>query len=173
MWDRGPMDYFIAVCGFLGAWLLVAGPLLQASLELTEQEIDREKFDEVVSSLPRPIRISGWWWLLPPVAYYLTIRRNSDHQKAVMAALPPEQREQSLTFFNKATGWLIVAGGALLLASKETWEFVEQFEWPTWLFWVLVVVVFALCVTNAAVRMNVTNKALGVEKAPPRRSPRA
>ena len=72
---------------------------------------------------------------------------------------------------NKATGWFIVAAGALLLATKETWELVEQFEWPVWLFWVLVVVVFILCVANAAARMNNSNKILGVE-TPPRRGGR-
>ena len=42
-------------------------------------------------------------------------------------------------FINKATGWLYVALGALLIAVKETWELVEYNEWPTWLFWVLIV----------------------------------
>lgn len=165
------MDYFIAVCGFLGAWLLVAGPLLQASLELAEQELDQEKFDEAVSTIPRPERISVWWWLLPPVAYYRIQKRNSAYHDAVMNALPVEQRKQSVQFLNKATGWFIVAAGALLLATKETWELVQQFEWPLWLFWVLVVVVFALCVANAVVRMNNSNKILGIEK-PPRRGER-
>jgi hypothetical protein len=32
---------FIAWCGFLGAWPLVAGPLRQASRELEEEEIER------------------------------------------------------------------------------------------------------------------------------------
>lgn len=163
------MDYFIAVCGFLGAWLLFAGPLLQASIELTEQEIDHEKFDEVSSNVERPPRVSGWWWLLPPVAYYLNRKRNSAYQAEVMAALPPEQRKQSVAFFNKASGWFIVAGGALLLATKETWELVEQFEWPTWLFWVFVFVVFALCVANAVVRMNKSNRTLGIERQTPRK----
>lgn len=159
------MNYFIAICGFLGAWLLFAGPLLQAALELAEQELDREKFDEVTHATAQPPRISRWWWLLPPVAYYLNGKRNSAYRDAVMKALPAEQRQQSVAFLNKANGWFIVAAGAFLLAVKETGELVEVFAWPAWLFWVLAVVAFALSVTNVVARMNTTNKVLGIEPA--------
>lgn len=36
------MNLVIAWTGFLGAWLLVAGPLYQGALELAEEELDRE-----------------------------------------------------------------------------------------------------------------------------------
>jgi hypothetical protein len=36
------MNQVIAWVGFLGAWLLVAGPLYQGALELREEEVDRE-----------------------------------------------------------------------------------------------------------------------------------
>lgn len=157
------MDYFIAICGFLGAWLLVAGPLLQGALELLEQEIDREKFDAATHAVAQPPRASRWWWLFPPVAFYRARQRNSAYREAVMKALPLEQREQSIAFLNKATGWFTVAGGASLLAVKETWELVEQFEWPNWLFWVIFVVVFVLCVVNVVVRVNTSNKILEIE----------
>ena len=46
----------------------------------------------------------------------------------------------------KARGWLLVGAGGLLIATKETWELVEGNEWPTWLFWVLIVGMALLCV---------------------------
>jgi hypothetical protein len=38
------MPELIAVCGFLGAWLLVIGPLGQAVRELEEEEFERDSF---------------------------------------------------------------------------------------------------------------------------------
>ena len=160
------MDYFIAICGFLGAWLLVAGPLLQGALELREQELDRDKFDEVVHAVAQPEPLNRWWWLLPPVAFYRNQKRNSSYREEVMAALPPEQRKQSVVFLNKASGWFIVAGGAFLLATKETWELVETFDWHVAIFWVLLVVSLVLCVANVVARMTQTSKALGEEQKP-------
>ena len=64
------MDVFIHWAGFLGAWLLVAGPLLQGALELRDEEMDREGFERVKTDMVYPEPISRWWWLLPPVAIY-------------------------------------------------------------------------------------------------------
>lgn len=134
------MTIAIVVCGALGAWLLLAGPLYQAALELREQEYDREGIDAASSTVPAPPRISPWWWLLPPVAYVLHQRQAREHRRAVMEALGPDQLRQTVEFLNKANGWLIVAGGAFLIAIKETYELVELVEWPIAIFWVLVVV---------------------------------
>ncbi|GAB3410661.1 hypothetical protein GCM10027515_31280 [Schumannella luteola] len=121
--------------------------------------------------MPEPRRISPWWWLLPPVAY-LKIRRDRDeYQRVVFEAMPIETRRQFLGFVNKATGWLFVAGGAALIALKETWELVEHYHWPIWLWIVLVVIMAAVSVVNTAVRMARTGKTLG--ERPPERSRRS
>lgn len=158
------MEYAILIVGALGAWLLVAGPLYQASLELQEQEVDREEIDRVTSAVEAPAPISPWWWLLPPVAYVKQRKQSGAHRQAVMDALGPRQLEQTVSFLNKASGWMIVAAGAFLIAIKETYEVVELFEWPIWVFWVLVVVAPALCVGNVVIRMVRSAKALGLEK---------
>ena len=155
------MDWFILACGSLGAWLLVAGPLYQAALELREQEIDREKIDAVVSSVAPPARMSPLWWLLPPVAYFKQRKLSTEHRNRIMEALPKEQIEQTLTFMNKARGWLIVSFGAFLIAIKETWELVEHLHWPLWSFIVLIVIAFVLSVAHAAYQMYATQKVLG------------
>ncbi|HEY4267368.1 MAG TPA: hypothetical protein VGM94_04160 [Galbitalea sp.] len=166
------MDWFILACGSLGAWLLVAGPVYQAALELREQEIDREKIDSVVSSVAPAARMSPLWWLLPPVAYFKQRQLSTEHRNRIMEALPKEQVEQTLTFMNKARGWLIVSLGAFLIAIKETWELAERLHWPIWVFVVIVVVAFVLCVAHAAYQMYATQKMLGEEPPAARGRPK-
>jgi hypothetical protein len=54
------MDGVIAWCGFFGAWLLVAGPVYQAALELQEQDIERERLQEATAQVPAPDPVSAW-----------------------------------------------------------------------------------------------------------------
>jgi hypothetical protein len=154
------VEYLIVVCGALGAWLLVAGPIYQAVIELKEEEFDREGFEEATSGVPRPEPISHWWWLLPPVAYLKQRAKSTAYRRAVMDELKPEQREQMFNFMNKASGWLLVAFGAFLIAFKETWEVCELFHWPLWTFIVLVVVAALFSVGYASFRENRTQKIL-------------
>ena len=155
------MEHVIVVLGALGAWFLVAGPLFQAAVELREQEVDRDAIERVTSGIEAPPPISPWWWLLPPVAWVKQSRQSRQHRQAVMDALGPRELEQTVSFMNKANGWMIVAGGAFLIGIKETFEVVELFEWPIAVFWVIVVVAPVLCVANAAIRMARAAKMLG------------
>lgn len=116
------MEYVIAVCGFLGGWLLFAGPIWQATIELQEEELDQDAFHRVQKAIPPSDPVSRWWLILPPVYWVKLRRRSSEYRTAVMKALPDEQVEQTINFLNKANGWFIVAGGAFLIAVKETWE---------------------------------------------------
>jgi hypothetical protein len=47
---------------FLGAWLLVAGPLFQGSVELRELDFDREGFERLKASAAgtAPVPPSPW-----------------------------------------------------------------------------------------------------------------
>jgi hypothetical protein len=148
------VEGFIAWCAFLGGWLLFAGPVYQAALELDEQHIDQEDVHAVAASVVQPPPVSAWWWLIPPVGYLLSRRRSDRYRKAVMAAMSTEQMKQFLAFVNKATGWLMVAGGALLIAAKETWILVDHYEWPVWVFWGLAVVMATLGALYTAARMS-------------------
>jgi hypothetical protein len=166
------VEVLIAWSGFLGAWLLVAGPLLQAALELREEDIQSEQIEAASARLRagHP-EVSAWWWLLPPVHYWLQRRRSKRLREAVMRELSPDQLGGLVSFLNKATGWLFVAGGAALIAVKETWELTELQEWPHVVFWVLVVVMVAACTANTAVRMQLSRRVIGGEPAgarPPR-----
>jgi hypothetical protein len=59
---------------------------------------------------------------------------------------------------NKATAWFYVASRAFLIALKETYELVKGHQWPTVVFWVLVVVMAGIATGNTAVRMCRTHQ---------------
>jgi hypothetical protein len=86
---------------------------------------------------------------------YLIRRHRSDaHRRAALAQLTQAQREQFTSFVNKATGWFTVAIGASLLAADQTWQVIERYRWPAWLFWLLILVMLGASVLNTALRMS-------------------
>lgn len=148
------MEHLIAWAGFAGAWLLVAGPVFQAALELQEEEVDREAFARTKDTVPRPDPISGWWWLLPPVAFILQRRASGRYREAVVAAVPDEVYVQFAHYLMKANGWLLVGAGAFFIALKETWELHELQEWSGLAFWLLVVGMLVLSLGYTVYRMR-------------------
>ncbi|GAA2058990.1 hypothetical protein [Williamsia deligens] len=118
----------IAWSGFLGAWLLVAGPLYQGAVELLEQ--DQRAAAETSNRLPAPPPPpSAWWWLLPPFMLILRRRRSNRYRDDVLARLTPAERAQRAGFLHKAAGWFVVALGGTFIAIKEMGELVEHHEW--------------------------------------------
>ena len=164
------MNEAIAWATFAGAWLLVAGPLYQGSVELAELEVDREGITgKAVAAQAAQGQPSAWWWLLPPVMYVLYRRWYKALRQAMLAQLTQTQREQLTSYQSKTAGWFTVAAGAALLAAGETWQIVRHYHWPVWMFWLLVVVMLAVAVLNTAVLMISaarTRRADGIEPAP-------
>ena len=158
------MELLVHIAGFLGGWLLVAGPLYQASIELDEEALDRDEWGKVHAALPQPERISPWWWLLPPVAYLKQRRASKAYQAAVLRSLTPQQLSDSVAFVSKARGWFIVAAGASLIAFKETWELVHLLEWHVAVFWVLVVVMPVLCIGHTVISAKRKRRLLAVDQ---------
>ncbi|MGC4960873.1 hypothetical protein ACPXCG_17645 [Gordonia sp. DT218] len=157
------MELFVAICGYVGAWLLVAGPMYQGALELSEEKIDRGTIREQSLAIPHQERVSPWWWLLPPVAYVLIHRAQEEWRQQVTAALTLEQREQFVSYANKATGWFIVGAGAALIGIKEAFELVEALEWPGWVTIVLCVVAGLMAIGYTTGRMHRTDHVLHTE----------
>lgn len=151
--------------GSLGAWLLFAGPIYQAALELGERRFVRAGFETTARTVPRPSPVSPWWWLLPPVAYIMHRRRDGDYQSRVMAALTPDQRVEVIGFMNKATGWFIVGTGASMFALKETWELTELLGWGFAAFVALAIAAGLLSLLYTVVRMKMTARMLESESA--------
>lgn len=147
------MNQVIAWAGFLGAWLLVAGPLYQGALELHEADVDREGIEATIARVPRPDPPSPWWWLVPPAMYLIRRHRSSVYRQTALAQLTQAQRDQFTSFINKATGWFTVAVGAALLAAEQTWQVTNRDHWPVWLFWLLITVMLGASVLNTTLRM--------------------
>lgn|GEM_PF-6876605 len=74
-------------------------------------------------------------------------------RQAMVAQLTQTQRVQLTSYQSKTAGWFTVAAGAALLAAGETWQLVRHYRWPTWMFWLLVVVMLTAAVLNTAVLM--------------------
>ena len=146
------MPHIIAWCGFLGAWLLVAGPLDQAVREISDQEFRHEALEEAKAQVDEPEPVSKWWLLLPPVWWVKNQRRTAIYQHKVGEALPPRDLIAFLTVKDILNAWLYVAVGAALIGVKETWELHEAYEWPEWAFFGLVVLMIVLCVGATAIR---------------------
>jgi hypothetical protein len=147
------MHELILWCGFLGAWLLVAGPVYQAVLELRAEEVAHDRIHAAALAVGRPDPVPAWWWLLPPIAYLAQARRRDRFQQAVAERLSDDDYESLQSFVNKAVGWGMVAGGAFLIAVKETWELAEHHAWPTAVCWAIVVAMALVCLGHAAGRV--------------------
>lgn len=148
------MEQLISWSGFLGAWLLVAGPLYQASVELEEEDFERDSFSQAAQTVAAPAPVSRWWWLIPPLGYLLHRQRARSYRELVIRAISRDQREQLVQFSAKATGWGFVAAGAFFIAVKETWELHELYQWPVALFWILIPAMVVLAALQTAVRQK-------------------
>ena len=104
--------------GFLGAWLLFAGPVFQASVELRAEDEASERMHHLSDGLPPPPRVSNWWWLLPPVRLVLSSRRSKDYRESVLAALSTEDLQLITRYLNIARGWMLVGLGACSSRSR-------------------------------------------------------
>jgi len=154
------MEYLIAWCGFLGAWLLVAGPLYQAALELRAEDIEIERIKSVKDSITLPPAISVWWWLLPPFKISLERKRSRLYRRIYIKALTTEDASALVSFISKATAWMFVATGGLLIAIKETYELIHILEIPIALFWIAIIIMPAFCIGNIIIRTARSKKLL-------------
>jgi hypothetical protein len=152
--------------GFLGAWLLVAGPIYQASVELRAEDEARDRLQLAMDGLPPPPRVSRWWWLLPPVRLVLVSRRRNDYQQSILTLLTPEEVELFTRFMSIVRGWMLVGFGAWLIGLKETYELSEHYEWELWVYWPLVVVMTLVALGLTAVTTGRERSMLAHSKQP-------
>lgn len=146
------MGTFIVWVAYLGGWLLVAGPLLQSRLELEAEQGELRAVRDRLRSAPRTSvePVSGWWWLVPPVAWVKSARRGRAAKAELFEVLTPEESRAVTHYLLVSRAWLFVAGGALFIAVKETWELVHHQHWSTATFWGLVLLGGLAATTLAA-----------------------
>src|ERR1700743_2333598 len=94
----------LSLFGLLGAWLLVAGGVYQAVLDLRAHEGARDRIEAIVHQLPPPPPVSAWGWLLPPVKIVRERRRRRVHFEDFVAALSFEDFSALLRLRAKAFG---------------------------------------------------------------------
>jgi hypothetical protein len=171
----------VAWAGFAGAWLLVAGPVYQAAIELEAEEIERDAIRGAAQAIPGPPPFSRWWWLIPPVGYALGVRRRRAQRRELMHVLTPAQMGQLVRYANKSTGWILIASGAFLVALKETWSPKEIYRWPVPVYVLVVVLMLVACALITLVRQRRTHDIMTqlgsgpapapAAQAPPQRDP--
>jgi hypothetical protein len=154
------MDLFVLWVAFIGAWLLFAGPIYQATLELLEEQIEMDRIQAVSARVPMPPPVSRWWWVLPPVRFALSRRRTSRIRDLVVAELDDADYAAVMQFANKAIGWMLVAGGGLAIATSETYALDRHLQWDVAVFVALVVVMAALSIGYTVTRVVRVRRAL-------------
>ncbi|MEO6511905.1 MAG: hypothetical protein ABIO16_12985 [Nocardioides sp.] len=126
--------------GFIGAWLLFAGPVYQSALELQEEEEARTRMSDLIDTVGRSFQVSPWWWLLPPVAIAMIFRSRAGYRREVEKVMTDEDRQVMGHYSAVARGWWYVGAGAWFIFLKEAWELAEHREWTNAGYWVVVVV---------------------------------
>jgi hypothetical protein len=76
----------------------------------------------------------------------------------ILDLMQDEDYEALAQFVNKAVGWILVAVGALLIATKETYGLCREMEWSNLVFWALLVVMAAACNGYTANRISRTER---------------
>jgi hypothetical protein len=162
------MHAVVAVASFVGAWLLVVGPIYQAALELRAQDIAEERIREVGRSLTPPPPITRWWWLVPPVMLYLLRRRIVEYRLQYFQALSLEDAKAMLVYFSKATAWMMVASGGILTAFSATWSLTECFHLGPIVFAALVVVLLGASIAYPSASVHRSDRILERKAGDPR-----
>lgn len=148
--------------GFIGGWLLFAGPVYQAFGELGAQESAHAEIDQVIEGITTPRRVATWWWLLPPIALILQYRRTREFQQVAFRALTPAQLQAWVRSTDKATGWWIVAAGAFLIALTETSRLMDALDLASWTTWPVSVAAAFLCLLYLAGRLHRSRRILSL-----------
>jgi hypothetical protein len=78
----------------------------------------------------------------------------------ILNVMQDEDYEALTRFVNKAVGWILVAIGGFLIAAKETYGLCQEMEWSDVVFWVLLLVMFAVCNGYTARRITRTERHL-------------
>jgi hypothetical protein len=151
------LEALIRWLAFIGAWLLFAGPIYQAALELQEEDIEIDRIRAAGATVQKPPKASMWWWVFPPAKIYLESRRRKDFERRVMGALSLEDFEAMVSFRNKSNGWLYVALGGFCIACKETYELMHANEWSNAVFFVLIGVMLVVSIGHLVIRVKRTS----------------
>jgi hypothetical protein len=145
------VDVFILIIGFIGGWLLFAGSMFQAWVELAREgrHLDRAS---LFNDMPPVEPASSWWWLFPPAKLLIDRHRRDAAREKLLHALPPEALETIVSFKNAAAAWQFVAVGGICLALKETYDLGQMLDWNPLLYVLVVALMLFLSIGHVLLR---------------------
>jgi hypothetical protein len=152
------MELFMYWLSFIGSWLLFAGPIYQAALELQDEDIEIDRIRAVGSQIEKPVNTSVWWWFLPPVKMYLERKRKHEYQIRYLKALSAEDVESLVSYRTKATAWLFVAVGGLCIACDQTYTLAEYENWSDLVLVILIIIMLLASIFNLITRIKRARK---------------
>ncbi len=158
MYYYGGYGNFYALDWVLGSWLLFAGPIYQAALELRDEDIQVDRIRAAGSTVGKQAKVSAWWWLVLPVALYLRFRNNKEYQRRFTLALDHEDLESMISFRNKASAWLFVAVGGFCIACKETFGLTRWYAWNNFILAGLIIGMLFLSIFNLIYNLKRSEK---------------
>lgn len=155
------METFMAWLVFLGAWLLFAGPIYQAVLELRDEDIEIDRIRAAKASVQKPENVSAWWWILPPLKIYKEFASRRAYQWRYVKTLTREDLESVVSFQSKAFAWSLVAVGGFFVACDETYNVVQQEGWSNLVLLLMIIGMLVLSILNLILQ---TSRAKAVTK---------
>ena len=152
----------VIILGFLGEWFLFSFPLLQGSLELSEQTDVIGHYKESAGQYPK---VSPWYWLLPPLKVYLERERVKKMLKS--GSFSGVDKRQLRIFSMRATAWFYVAMAGAFNGIGKTKEVLEHFHWSesAWVFWSINGVMLILGIANVIIRLRISKQKLAKSKS--------
>lgn len=154
------MDSIVIIIELIGAWLLFAAPLLQATLELHEENESWDAIKNKHRAYHQPIIKKSYflWWLIPPLKILFEKRRIRKIKHLYSdVKLSSETTRRLHRYGLKANGWSGVTLGGWCIAVSTSWDVTKHFNLPIAI-WLCLILSFSFIST--LINMKLTFKHL-------------
>jgi hypothetical protein len=158
------METVLQIIAFIGSWLLFAGPIYQAALELQDEDIELDRIRSTGDVLRKEAHISGWLWVVPPYALYKRSKNKKIFMQKYLNSLTQVDIEQLISFRSKATAWMLVAIGGFCIASNETYILMHDIHWSIFVFILIVLAMLIASIAHLIYRIKQDHKLIKATK---------
>ncbi len=148
------MEVVMSWLEFIGAWLLFAGPIYQAALELQDEDIEIDRIRLAGAKIKKAAQVSLWWWLLPPAKIYMERKRSHKYWARYIKTLPNNEVEALVSYRSKANAWLFITVGGFCIAISQSYGLAKENDWNNYILAALIVVMFVLSILNLITRLR-------------------
>lgn len=143
---------------FIGAWLLFAGPIYQAALELQDEDIEIDRVKLTGAKIKKAAQVSLWWWLLPPAKIYMERKRSHKYWTRYIKTLPSNEVEALVSYRSKANAWLFITVGGFFIAISQSYSLAKEEDWNNYLLALIIIFMFFLSILNLVTRLRRARK---------------